>query len=232
MNVFDEFLPSGQTAVCTVGSLGWCEIGSGALGAVSGYNGHPGTVRVLTSGASGETDALALNNNNTGPTWAFSLGSTAQLSTWEVRFTIQTDDWGPSVANGAYEDGFKDSLVYRSGNSIAIRYDPTARTCGTGTNSTTTWMLEVFNGGTSSCVSTGVSVAAATWYTVDLKSPAPGTVTAQVAINGGAFSSAVTVSSGVPTAAVSPVFLVLSEAGFRTGEIIDWWQMIMTGLTR
>lgn len=231
-NASEEFIPGFSLSFCGMGQLGWCPSGAGAIGQVAGYNGHPGTMRILTTTSNPETDTLGLNNNNTGPNYSFYLGSTAQVATWETRFTVQTDDWSGNVTNVQYEMGWKDSQTYRSGNSIAVRYDSNSNSCTSGTNSTTAWMLEVFTSGSSTCIATSVAVAASTWYTFILKSTTLGTVTLQVSTNGGAPTTAVSVATNVPTAQLAPMFLVKNTAAFRYALIIDWWQTNMTGLTR
>jgi len=229
----DDFVPAQYYGI---GKLGWQAVavsGSGYAGFLKAYAGHPGVAGVYTNGTTaGDTTVMNLNSSQTGGLAWLYLGTTAAVTNWEVQFTIITDDNSNSVAGTALELGFMDSNSYRTGNSISVRYDTTSVSCSSGTNSNTDWMLEVFASGTSTCVDTGVSVSAATWYTFLLTSTSLGTVNLTVATNGGTPSSPVTASSNVPTAPMWPTFLVQTHQTTDHRIGVDYWEFLATGLTR
>lgn len=230
--VQDDFYPAQYYGI---GALGWqtqAVIGSGIAGPSNGENGHPGVVVIPTSSTSGDTTVLNLNSANSGGSKWLWLGSTALMSQWQVEFTIKTDDNASTNTSQNLELGFMDSAGYRTGNSIAFRYDTTSQTCTSGSNSTANWMLETFASGSSTCIDTTVAVAGASWYTFLIKSTTLGTIVAQVSSNGGSFSSPVTISTNVPTAAMYPQFLVGTRTSSPRRASIDWWELELVGLTR
>lgn len=225
----EEFLP-GQ--FYGIGTFGWqtaSVAGSGSAGFVTSFTGHPGVVEVFTSSATNDTQVMNLESANTGGISWLNLGTTAGYTGWEVEFTIETN---ASIASTALVFGFMDSNTYRSGNSIAIRYDAASVSCTTGTNSTSNWMIETFASGSSTCSDLGVAVSTSQWYTFDITSTSLGTVIAKVSVNGGTFSSPVTVATHVPTAAMYPQFLVKTETTSIARLWVDYWELLLQGLTR
>lgn len=232
---FDDFFPANFYGF---GKLGWQQIlvqGSGSAGPSIGnatYSTHPGLVVVATGSTTSDQTNLVLNGHNSGDLNWLSLGSGAGYTSWEVQFTILTDDNCNCVTSLAMQMGFAGTSAYRSGNAIGIRYDTTVQTCNSGTNSTTNWMFETISGGTSTCTDMGVAVAAAQWYTFDITSSSLGTVIAKVSTNGGAFSSPITISTNVPTGTMWPNFLDVTRTAGAHRFYIDYWAMQINGLTR
>jgi hypothetical protein len=232
VDVVEEFLPGQFYGIGALGWQGTAVIGSGGAGFVKGYIGHPGVVAVFTSAASGDTSVMNLASQNTGGLSSLALGTTAAVTSWEVEFTILTDDNCNCATSQALEIGFKDSNTYRSGNSIGFRYDTTTASCNSGTNSTSNFLLESFASGTSTCIDTGVAVTGAAWFTFDITSNTLGTIVGKVSTNGGAFSSPVTISTNVPTALMFPTFLMVTRTTSPRRVSADYWELLETGLTR
>jgi hypothetical protein len=215
MRLEDEF-PFSQSGQ---GQLGW----SGGMAAPGDAN-HPGNLRI-----SGTAATLSLNGGNTG--WLPNLGGTSPLSRWDLVVVVKTDDIAGSIAQTSYEVGFKDSNTYRSGNSIALRYDSSPQACSSGNDTSGHWMLEVFSGGASTCVDTGLAVVQASWYSIHIWSASMGTVNAQVAAGPGAYSPVVTASSHVPIVQTWPSFLVLATGASRNLSV-DYFEFVAIGLQR
>lgn len=229
VDAVEEFLP-GQ--FYGIGAFGWqtaSVAGSGSAGFVTSFTGHPGVIEVFTSSTTSDTQVMNLESANTGGISWLNLGTTAGYTGWEVEFTVETNS---SITNTALVLGFMDSNTYRSGNSIAIRYDSASVSCTTGSNSTANWMIEAFASGSSTCSDMGVAVGTSTWYTFDIASTSLGTVIAKVSVNGGTFSSPITVSTHVPTTAMYPQFLVKTETTAVARLWVDYWELLLSGLVR
>jgi hypothetical protein len=229
MNAVDEFLPSKSTGNY-IGMLGWgvATMGAGCNNSdVAGSPNHPGVYYIGGGATSGAGCSLSLSDVMETPQYQFDLGSTGAWSYWEMQAIVESDLNG--VGNVRYLVGFSDNdSAYHptNGNEIAVRYDPAGGGCPSN-ESTTQWVYEVIVGGTKTCVNSGLTVAASTWYHVRIYSATQGTIQFQInGANSGSISTA-------PTVNLAPQFIAQATAGSGSNAMwIDWWAMKMQGLTR
>lgn len=228
---WDEFMPGALFGGSTVKSkLLWTQFESaGNGGDFTPVAGLPGTYRIQTSTANNDTSGIALDGSLFFTTFTVYAIGTAVFHEQRI---IHTDVNQGVVTSTSYELGWASAETYRSTNSIAIRYDTTAQTCTAGVNSTTAFILETISGGNSNCVTTGVAVADNKTYILDLSGDGT-TITAKISSdNGATFSSPVTSSTSVPSAALFPKFLLTTRTTAARELYVDRWEMLITGLTR
>jgi hypothetical protein len=87
----------------------------------------------------------------------------------------------------------------------------------------------------STCVDSGNALTANTWYKLLISSSGPGSVTFRLAVNGGALSSPVTITTNLPTAnAYMPVFTIQNQNGSTVARSLDldYFEAIVQGITR
>jgi hypothetical protein len=164
---------------------------TGTVLAAAGSFINPGQIMLNTPATTGDGVCIAKvgTSSSFGPFGV--LGSNAN---WEVDFWIQT----PSViTNYAVRVGFATG---------ATGYKTDAPTGGVwaefdtaNANSNTNWTLRTVNSSASNFVSSGVAVAASTFYHIRIASSVSGTISLQVGSANGALSAAVTSSTDIDT---------------------------------
>jgi hypothetical protein len=235
MSASEEFLPN-ISVTGQVGAYGW-DFGSVAGGCSGGVNvagvaNHPGLFRLTSttgySSGSGIGCFLALSDLTSGGSNPFANLNSGAWTNWQAQSIMETAS--VSTAHEVYVVGFTDTFTsYHGGsaNEIAVRYDPNGVTCSSGTDSTTHFVYEVMSTGSITCLDSGVAPAASTWYHFNIYSNASGVVNFQ--ING---ANTGTISSGIPSANLAPVFMGLATSSTAVQFFIDWWTMQILGLTR
>jgi hypothetical protein len=222
-SIADEFMPS-RTASGQVGALGWSTVQIGTsytCAYVTGVASHPGIFRCGSGTTAGDGASVVLTDSTDGAIYPIS-----NLGTWEMQAVVMSD--ASTVGNAKFFVGLSDNqAVYHpaGGNSIAVRYDVAGGGCGSG-ESTTHWVYEVIVAGTKSCVDSGLTVAANTWYKVRIYSTTAGTINFQI---NGANSGSITAA---PTIAMTPQFMVLTTGTNTERLSIDWFAMKVRGLSR
>lgn len=227
--IFDEFL-SGYDfgASKPKGQLGW-QVFTTAGNCVipASLTGWPGVMQLQTGTSNNDNCGVALDGSLSFVTVTVAAPGSI---TWHTQTIVHTDT--SAVTNYMFELGWSSAQGYRSTNSIAVRFDTTSQTCTTGSNSTTDFVLETISGGSSNCVVLGATVAANTTYILDL-SGASGVITAKYSTNNGSsFSSPVTSSTNVPSAALFPKMMVQTRTTAAKYLYIDRYELLETGLTR
>lgn len=226
--LIDEF-PAGYGfgAGAPHGQLGWQSFTDAGNCAVPfSHNTLPGLLKLPTGTA---------NNNYCGIALDASLSSISAnmlapgTATWHNQILIFTDS---AVTSYQIEVGWTSAQGYRATNTIAVRFDTTAASCNSGSNSTTDFILDTISGGTSTCTALGATVVANTAYLIDI-SGVGGVITAKYSTNNGAtFSSPVTSSTNVSSAGMFPQVMVLTHTTATRLLYIDRWELLVTGLTR
>lgn len=214
----------------SVGQLLWTYVSYGggtcAITRTTEAN-HPGVIQASLSGTPASGHECSINMLYAGTTWFPNLGSGGAFSSWDVQAIVKT---GSAITDTAYVIGFSQissSFINATQAGIVVRYSTANRTCTNGTNSTTQWVYETHDGANNTCVASGVTVAADTWYRIRIFSTTAGTI--QFEINGANSGS---ISTNVPTVNMSPRMDVTTWTAAARALGVDRWAMLMTGLSR
>lgn len=217
----DAFMPNNSTGwssgTANIGALGWISEGSGQFQVANQYGSR---AELDFSGVNTET-GLGLAGNVT-----FSSGYAPVYNvsnrTFKYEFDFQMDN--NFTTQAIIRVGLADAASQLPSNGVWVRYNNNNACTNTGTDST--FIGETRASGTSSTVNTTVSVVAADYYSVLIYATAGGTIQFQVATNGGAYSSAVTLSTNIPTVNLVPVFeaFACDSSGHKFwAQRFVWW---------
>lgn len=231
----DEFTPGTITANANIGQLRWSQLNTGS--AINAYRPtgtcaanvrHQAIIALITGTSSGSVASMDLYDGNSGNVnWVNLLTS---ATSWRNQIIFCTDDNASSVTTEDIMLGFGDGTAFRPSNFIGLRYSTAAHACGSGANSTTAFMLETDNSGTDTCGSTGVTVAAQTWYLVEITGT-PGSVCMTIATeSGGAWgvpSSSVCNTTNLPSVGLWPLFINKNEAAANRILGVDKWAFVL-----
>jgi len=203
-----------------------CVTNSGNCAVVISNTSFPGLLNLPTGATTDNYCGIALDGSLSFITANMFVPGTA---TWHNQFVIYT---GSAITSYQVEVGWTSAQGYRAANTIAVRFDTTAATCNSGSNSTTDFVLDTISGGTSTCAALGGNCSCNTAYLIDL-SGTGGTITAKYSTNNGtSFSSPVTSSTNVPSAGLFPQAFVLTHTTAARSMYIDRWELLITGLLR
>lgn len=235
LGITDEMFPVGNFIQTGNGQLGWIKAGTGSESNLAGTSNHPGLLQIQTGTTASDTIHWVLDTENVGAiNLTNRLDASCGCTSWDQTIIIGTDTLTPSITSTTFQIGWTATTAMLPNNSIVVRYSDQSLTCTNGdANSTANFMLEVIdNSGVTRCANTGVAVASNTYYSIRLYSTTLGTIGAQVSTSGGGYSSAVTVSAGIPSVSLRPIFSI--ETHNTTGKrlIEDLWHLEMSGLTR
>lgn len=195
---------------------------------------HPGTYEVVTSAASGDATGLRVMDGNSGPGNIYRLGTGGDFTSWEVNLIIRPDS--SSIATSGFFVGFAENAAaaygYAAADGIAVFYDTTSHVCSSGTSSTANFVYMVRAASVDTCLDSTIAVASNTWYKIRIASTTLGQVIFQISTNGGAYSAVQTLTTNVPTAAISPTFQVITREALAHHLDVDRWAITASGVAR
>jgi hypothetical protein len=147
----DEFC-SRNTTAGVYGSLNWSIYGTNALSEIAAEASHPCIQTMFTTTTSGNVNAIGMGKFSN--TDQFRLADIDRA--W---FVIKTD---VSIASTEIRVGFMDDLSSTNGGNEAflVEYDPTV---------SGVWRCITRTGGVATTTASAVTVAANTWYTIELE---------------------------------------------------------------
>lgn len=231
----EEFLPSpafsGQSPVFNKYDI----VGTGTTlsSNIVSPGSHPGVFRLSTSNTIGDATGMRVIDGSLGSIGAVLLGPTGDFTGWDAQFIIRPNT---SITDSGFFAGFSTAadgqFAFGASDLIGVFYDSVLHNCSSGTSSAANLVYSVRASGNDSCQNSTVPVTASTWYRIHLSSTTPGQVTFKVSINGGSYSSPVTLSTNVPTTILSPVFQVITRTTERRDLDIDRFAFLGSGVSR
>lgn len=220
----DHFMAKARIDDGMVGQLLWTYTGYGG-GSCSitrtAETYYPGVLAISQSGTPASGHACSVNQQYAGTNWFTGLNGTS----WDMQALVKT---GSSVSAVGYEIGFAGVNLSFLDNAIAgimVRFSTQSRTCSSGTNSTTQWVYETHNGTTNTCLASGVTVQANTWYRIRIYNNGSGI---GFQINQAADGN---ITTNIPTGALAPRFTSITYDTSAKTLSVDRWKMRMTGLS-
>lgn len=219
----DDFVSTSLTSG-QIGKLGWNSIcaGTGAQvsAAASGVmpNQHAGIATLTTASASGAACQIHLGTPATG---AEALPSLSASGNWEMVFIVQpaATDSSEVIRVGSFDAAAAASDLSKSAYTVEYA----------GGN----WVLKLYDasGICATPKDTGVAGSANTWYKIRIFSTQAGTVQAQVGVNGGAYSSAVSAMTANSFASAPGLVVKTGNSNSRS-LLVDYFGVRMGGLQR
>lgn len=175
---FDQYWIESQIAAGTTGTFQ----------RMDGTYQNPGTLLCTTPAVSGNGGAFGKGDfNGRGPLGALGANAGWQYDTW-----IQTPATITSYATRhGLASGTNQFFIDAPTGGVWVEFD-TANA-----SSNTNWTLRTVNASTSTFVSTGVAVAASTWYHIRISSVVAGTILCQIGVANAALGAAVSSSTNV-----------------------------------
>lgn len=194
----EEFYSNGSPATQTIGKYGWITNStSGTIQALAGSNKHPGMIRMRVSATVDHTLSMHLDAD----TGEFVMNA----ATFDYIWVLKT---GGSVTEVQWLFGFADGRAdITPSNSLAFNFtDGTG--CTTGDGSDTTWRIRASSGGTATTSGSNMpNMATSTWYKFRMRSTVAGTVLFSACSGEGCtLGTETSVSTNIPSAAISPIF--------------------------
>lgn len=193
---------SGRAAGAAGGSLNWVPVATPITGSC-------GVTQIRTSATSGAGYSCTLRTNASGGTMI--IDGTTEFKC-EYLFA-----WESSIATPRTRIGFNDSgsLVVPD-NCVGLRFDTDAAYADA------TIKFEARAAGVSTIVDSGVTPAISTSYHLRIWSYGDGVI--RFSINGG---TEFTLSSGLPTAVVSPGFTHATGSAVQHYLSVDWFRLVL-----
>jgi hypothetical protein len=193
------------------GYLGWSGAAIGAAGSTTSATGltapNFGAVKITTTATSGQGEALQLTQSNVAH---FALNS--QLFDCTYIFQLQ------QTATTSFYIGFAKTTAGPSTDFIGLRYD---------TNLSDTAFTPVVISGSTATTGTTFAAADTSWHKIRIFCTVAGTI--QFSLDGG---TAVSISSGVPTAALFASIVIITRTTTAASVYVDFFSLLFRGLSR
>ena len=234
-NEWDDFEPT-NAASTTIGKKGWYAVATnGGSTSVTPSNlnpnvNHPGQIALL-SGASGSAFEVISLGNAGGGTDTFSRLDT--ITNWNFEGIVNLQNSAASViARGglSYHNGSAGGKGTDSGIFVEAN--------ASGGTSTTNWVYTVCVSSSCTQYDSGQAFNTTDWVHWKIRSTTIGTALFSISVNGGLFTTEVAACSGcainrtLPSAALSPFFLVGNNSAADKHLVVDWWSGYVSGLAR
>jgi hypothetical protein len=185
---------------------------------------HPGIYNFTTSTAVNGVAYAWLN----GTSGVKPIPPPNAMANWEIDFIFMT---GANIAETKYRVGLSNVNPPDQGSPTTGLYLEYINSTGCTANGTdASWF---FASGTGTITRTAASgIAASTWYKLRIRSLVAGTVLMSMATNGGAYTSEVPITTGIPTVALLPYFEVVTCDTNTKVVSTDFWRYLQTGAVR
>lgn len=201
----EDFQSSGTTNT-VIGSYGWATVG-GTLTNTAAEASHPGIVTRSTGTTSGTTAATYLRS--TAATGVFLPADTFDL-VWIVR--LNTNDANTTMRVGAGND----ASVSPPANGLYLEK----------LDADTNWFVVARASSTQTRTDTGVATGTG-WNKIRIRRVDASTV--GFTLNAG---SEITITTNIPTAALQPMHQIVNSAAAAKTCDLDYFDLLLTGLTR
>jgi|GEM_PF-2061502 len=216
ITLYDDFIGNDQSAAAastrSVGTLGWRVLNSGGSSTVAFTSAgvdtnHPGVLEVTSGSGVGNSCDMSIN-----------IGQSIKLGGGQLAFDYLIQIPTLSTVTDAYIQrwGLGDVQGADHVNGVYFEYDRAT--------SGDFFRIRTANSSTRTTTVTGTAVAAATWYKLRAVVNAAGT-SIQYFING---SSVGTITTNIPTGAISPDMHSLRSAGAARSFRIDYFYLVQT----